>query len=218
MNIVPSPLQFVQVDAAVPLIDSRVYCREVIQVNHGDWLSDTLYKHLAAIEKEFGQVRFETDYVNIPNGGRKTTKYALLTEAQCNACLVLSRNSKKTIEAKLQLIADFERAKSILRSQLEYQFTRPATPSPAGYCHTFWKVWADSGIKDPWYVRRVIVANHEYRIVNKLVCVSHDVYTELVLTFRSQAGANPAELPMELQPLFREFEEKRKNTRAAQLK
>lgn len=215
MNIVSSPLQFVQVDAGVALIDSRVYCREVIQVDHGDWMQNTLKKHQSSIEQRFGLIRFENGEIN---GKGRPEIYALLTEEQCNACLALSRNTAVIVEKKLDLIADFGIAKATLRSHFEAQFNRPTTPSPVGYCHTFWKVWADSGIKDPWYVRRVIVANHDYRIVNKLVCVTHDVYTELVLTFRSQAGADISELPVELQPLFKEFEEKRKNTRAAQLR
>jgi hypothetical protein len=219
MDIVSSPLHFVQVDAGVALIDSRVYCREVIEVDHSDWFRDTLLTHQEIIEEFFGLLRFETGAVKTESSrGSKNVRFALLTEPQVNFALTLSRNTAKTMRKKAELIADFERAKATLRSHFEAQFNRPTTQSPAGYCHTFWKVWADSGIKDPWYVRRVIVANHDYRIVNKLVCVSHGVYTELVLTFRSQAGADISELPVELQPLFKEFEEKRKNTRAAQLR
>jgi len=37
-------LRFVQVEADTAYIDSRVYCRQVIQVDHADWMRDTLRK------------------------------------------------------------------------------------------------------------------------------------------------------------------------------
>lgn len=117
--------QFLQVDSEVVYIDSRVYCQEVIKVDHGDWMRDTLSKYQDVIESSFGQLRFETAPVLSPFGvANNTQNYALLTEAQCNACLVLSKNLVKTIPAKMQLVADFERAKVALRSQLESQFNQ----------------------------------------------------------------------------------------------
>lgn len=78
-------------------------------------------------------MRFETTHVLSPTGvANNTQHYALLTEAQCNACLVLSKNLVKTIPAKMQLVADFERAKAALRAQLEAQFNQqPARDNSA---------------------------------------------------------------------------------------
>ncbi len=88
-------LKFVQVENNTAVIDSRIYCRDIIEVDHHDWVNNILKKYQPAVEARFGQVRFENAYVNIPNGGKKETKYALLTEAQCNAFLSLSRNSER---------------------------------------------------------------------------------------------------------------------------
>ena len=96
----------------------------MIEVDHGDWRRDTLKKYQDVIESRFGKIRFETTPVlSLLGVANNTQNYALLTEAQCNACLVLSKNLVKTIPAKMQLVADFERAKAALRSQLEAQFS-----------------------------------------------------------------------------------------------
>jgi hypothetical protein len=117
--------QFVQVESDAVYIDSRVYCREVIEVDHGNWLSDTLKKYQETIEHEFGAIRYETDELKHSQyKGSAHQRYALLTEAQCNACLVLSKNLVKTIPAKMQLVADFERAKTAVKAQLESQLVR----------------------------------------------------------------------------------------------
>lgn len=138
--MVAQELRFVQVESNVALIDSRVYCRDVIQVNHADWLSDTLYKYQNEIESRLGAIRYETDeQVKTThfdrNGNERVSvsppiKYALLTEDQCNACLVLSKNLKKTIEAKLQLVTDFRQAKEMLRAQLERTLAASVAPEP----------------------------------------------------------------------------------------
>lgn len=133
-NILPKNsafFHFVQVDSDVVYIDSRVYCREVIEVDHSDWMRDTLSKYQEVIESKFGLLRVETGAVKTEGGrGVKYQKYALLTEPQVNFALVLSRNSAKTIERKADLIADFERAKAALRSQLEAQFNRLEVEHP----------------------------------------------------------------------------------------
>jgi hypothetical protein len=117
-----SVLNFVQVSSDVVLIDTRVYCRDIINVDHSDWIQNVLYKHQNVIEKYFGHLRFQNGYVNISNGGKKETKYVLLTEAQCNFCLSLSRNSFEVVIKKAELIQDFENTKKLLREQFERQF------------------------------------------------------------------------------------------------
>ena len=66
------------------VVDSRLIA-EVLGVNHGDWVRNIIKKYQAEIEEDFGQLRFENGYVNIPNGGKKETVYALLTEDQATA-------------------------------------------------------------------------------------------------------------------------------------
>jgi hypothetical protein len=64
-------LHYVQVEADTAYIDSRVYCRDVIQVVHKDWLNDTLREHQETIEELFGVVRFET--AKPPEGSHDAT-------------------------------------------------------------------------------------------------------------------------------------------------
>ncbi|MBW4666513.1 MAG: hypothetical protein KME60_03455 [Cyanomargarita calcarea GSE-NOS-MK-12-04C] len=118
-------LQYVQVESDVALIDSRVYCRDIIEVEHRFWFSDTLKKYQPLIESRFGIVRFETSLsgkVGMPE------KYALLTEPQCNLLLALSRNIGKVAEKKADLIADFEAAKQQIRASLERSLNPQVNP------------------------------------------------------------------------------------------
>lgn len=117
--------QFVQVESDAVYIDSRVYCREVIEVDHAAWVQNVLKKYQTVIESRFGDIYFKNgDGIRRPQGGGAQEVYALLTEPQCNFALSLSRNSPNIVERKADLIADFERAKTALRSQLEAQFNR----------------------------------------------------------------------------------------------
>ena len=121
----------VDIDASVKdeqgvLIDSRDYCRDVIKVNHSDWLQNVLYKHQSHIEKRFGVFRFENGKPQNDVKGGRPTKYALMNRAQTNALLTLSNNDEATVEEKLQLIADFEDA---LKWRTEYlERSLAATP------------------------------------------------------------------------------------------
>lgn len=126
-------LQYVEIQSEQVLIDSRVYCRDVIQVDHSDWFTDTLLKHQTLVESYLEEfIRFETDKIHNDVKCGRPIKYALLTENQCNAFLVLSKNLEKTKQAKLQLVADFKKAKEMLTEHLERQFqaslTIPAIP------------------------------------------------------------------------------------------
>lgn len=126
-NILPESsalFQFVQVDSEVVYIDSRVYCREIIEVNHGAWLRDTLREYQEVIQCYFGVVEFKTQQPLEGSKGGRPEVFALLTEPQTNFALTLSRNNAKTMQRKAELIADFERAKVALRSQLEAQFNQ----------------------------------------------------------------------------------------------
>lgn len=102
------------------------------------------------------------------------------------------------------------------RAQLERLLL--ATPREADntrYTITCWKVHQDSGIKDPYYVRDVIVDNYDHKIVNQIVCVTRLVYEDLMENFRSTDGADISELPPEKRRKFHKTEGK-KNKREPQ--
>lgn len=196
-------LAFVQVEADTAYIDSRVYCREIIEVDHHDWMRDTLRNHQAVIEQYFGIVRFKTALT-----GKRgmPEKYALLTEPQTNFALTLSRNTTKTMERKAELIADFEQAKQTLKEQFSRQLVANLSNPIAdnsNYNITCWKVWRDSGIRNPYYVRNAIIERYDHKIVNQIVCVTRLTYEDLMENFRSMDGTDISELPPEKQRKFR---------------
>lgn len=129
--MVAQELRFVQVESNVALIDSRVYCRDVIQVEHGAWMTNILKKHKSLIEELFGTIHFQNGTNYDANGkfNPNPELYCLLTEAQTNFALTLSRNTEKTMRVKAELIADFEQAKEMLRAQLERTLAAPVVDS-----------------------------------------------------------------------------------------
>ncbi len=102
------------------------------------------------------------------------------------------------------------------RAQLERQLqASPRESDNTRYSITFWKVHQDSGIKDPYYVRDVIVDNYDHKIVNQIVCVTRLTYEDLLENFRSLDGADISELPLEKRRKFHKTEGK-KNRREPQ--
>jgi hypothetical protein len=83
-----------------------------------------LRKYQEAIERYFEVVEFKAQQPLESSKGGRPEVFALLTEPQANFALTLLRNNAKTMQRKAELIADFERAKAILRSQLESQFNQ----------------------------------------------------------------------------------------------
>lgn len=119
-------LTYVQIECDTVLIDSRVYCREIIQVHHSDWMGNVVKKWQTLVESKFGTLRFQNGAVLSKNGvANNTEKYVSLTEAQCNAFLTFSRNTGNVPEKKLELIADFELAKQQLKDNLQRSFDAP---------------------------------------------------------------------------------------------
>lgn len=93
-NILPENsalFQFVQVDSDAVYIDSRVYCQEVIEVDHGAWVTNVLKKYQAIMESRFGTVRFEKSKPPKCGEGGRPEVYALLTEQQVRFLLAKSR-------------------------------------------------------------------------------------------------------------------------------
>ena len=93
-NILPENsalFQFVQVDSDAVYIDSRVYCREVIEVDHGDWLSGILKKYHAELKSLYGDLPISEDYKPSRTKGGVFQKYVLLGEDQIRFLLAKSR-------------------------------------------------------------------------------------------------------------------------------
>lgn len=111
----------------------------------------------------------------------------------------------------------FIQVEKAYRAQLERQLqASPREADNTRYCITFWKVHQDSGIKDPYYVRDVIVASYEHQIISGLVCITRLTYEDLLEDFRSQTGADTSELPPEKRRKFRKSKGK-KNKREPQV-
>ena len=217
-------LRYVELESNTALTDSRVYCREVIEVDHSDWMRNVLYRHQTQIETWFGIFRFENGEID---GRGRPEIYALLNEPQCNALLTFSRNIGKVAEKKLQLIADFQVAKEFVRQQLQRQFESPATPqypaSDVNFCHTIHKVQAMSGIKSISQVRKAIkrdfIDGADYAVVNQILCLNTETYLKLSTKFRSAEGVNLAMLPDKLNfatsRYFKAKTDAKKNSRVA---
>ena len=93
-NILPESsalFQFVQVDSEVVCIDSRVYCQEVIKVDHGDWFSGILKKYHTELKSLYGDLPILENYKPSRTKGGVYQKYLLLGEDQVKFLLAKSR-------------------------------------------------------------------------------------------------------------------------------
>jgi phage regulator Rha-like protein len=107
----------------VLVVDSRLIA-ESLGVGHGPWMTNVVKKYQSEIEQDFGQLHFENGYVNIPNGGRKETVFALLTEDQATCLMTYSKNTEQVRSAKRNLVKQFSKAKQLLREPI-------APPAPS---------------------------------------------------------------------------------------
>ena len=221
-NIVPD-LRYVELQTDTAFIDSRVYCREVIEVDHHDWFNNILKKHQTVIEQHFGIVRFE----NALTGKRGMPEiYALLTEPQTNFALTLSRNTAKTMQRKAELIADFEQAKQFVRQTLTQRFATADTVTQLksalnNFPNTLEKVWETSGIVSKYQVKNSIlrdfVEDRDYLWADGILCVSDSTFHILSISFRSLKGANIDQLPEIINLKTREYFRYQANKKANRL-
>lgn len=192
-------LRYVQVEADAAYIDSRVYCREIIEVAHKDWLNDTLRKYQDIIEELFGVVRFETAKPPEGSQGGRPEVYALLTESQCNFALTLSRNIGKTMRKKAELIADFEQAKTALRSQLNRQFNTSSQSTDKGFCYPLALHWKATGYTRLRYARNAIkrdfLENKHYAVIDGELMLTEITLAISVFASRSKRGVNADLMP-----------------------
>ncbi len=182
-------LTYVQIENAIALIDSRVYCRDIIEVEHRFWFNDTLRKYQPLIESRFGIVRFQTSLsgkVGMPE------KYALLTEPQCNLLLALSRNIGKVAEKKADLIADFESAKEQIRANLERSLTLSQQDSNTEFKYPIAQVHIWSGYANIDYTERVIrrdyVAGKDYIFIDQKPVLNANAVLILLSVARPKSG------------------------------
>jgi hypothetical protein len=198
MNIL-ADLRYVQADTDIAYVDSRVYCAEIIEVDHHDWMNNVLKKYLAIIEQYFGTVRFKNAPVLSKNGVANNTEiYALLTEDQSAFSLTLSRNTVKTMQRKAELIAEFAAAKAYRRTQLEAQFTAPSHTAPtfnypvaqlkaiANYCTLAYTKAA---------IRRDYVEGLHFVMVGREMMLSEICFGLAVNASRSRAGVDLENCP-----------------------
>jgi hypothetical protein len=225
-----SSLRYVEMQADTAYIDSRVYCSQIIKVNHSDWMHNVIRKHQLVIESRFGHLRFENgDGVKRPQGGGKQEVYVLLTEPQCNFALSLSRNTSEVVERKADLIADFERAKQFVRSQLTQQLATTQTAAQLKtaltiFPNTLEKLWKTSGIVNKSQVKKAIlrdfVEERDYIWADGILCVNDSTFHILAISFRSLKGADVDSLPEIIQLKTREYfryqADKKMNRRIAQ--
>ncbi|GAB3701196.1 hypothetical protein GCM10027592_29070 [Spirosoma flavus] len=90
-------------------------------------LIKTIRDYLPAIEKDFGQVRFEIGTVTNSVGAVNEQIYAYLTEDQSLFVGTLSRNSERVVEFKSVLVRSFAEARRSMqqRSLPSYQIDDP---------------------------------------------------------------------------------------------
>ena len=93
----------------VSLVDSRVIA-EALGIEHRA-LIQTIKNHQAAIESRFGAITFEMLSRNDGNLGGKQPKHALLTEDQAYFVGTLSKNNKRVLDFKGDLIIAFSNAR-----------------------------------------------------------------------------------------------------------
>jgi len=103
------------------VIDSRLIA-DTLGIEHRAFMR-TVDKYLADIQA-FGQLRFENATVTNSVGASNITKFVLLNEAQATFVMTLSRNTRKVIDCKLNLVTAFEKAKSIIREVIPAQNDR----------------------------------------------------------------------------------------------
>ncbi len=103
--------------SGVLVVDSRLIA-EGLGIQHKNFLA-TLDKYIAEIEKDWGQVAFETETVTNSVGASNSVKYALLTEPQATLLMTYSRNTEQVRRCKRRLVKAFDKAKLALSSVVE---------------------------------------------------------------------------------------------------
>lgn len=105
-----SNLSVIEVDGLL-VVDSRLVA-ERLNIQHETFMK-TVAKYKRQIEARFGIIRFEVGEIR---GRGKPEKFAYLTEAQASSLMTFSRNTDEVVEAKLDLVDAFEKAKTLIKT------------------------------------------------------------------------------------------------------
>ncbi len=95
------------------VVDSRLIAQE-LNVDHGDWMRNIIYKYQSQAEQAFGILRFENGEIK---GRGQPEKFVYLTEDQATFFMTLSRNTPEVVRCKVLLVTQFSKAKKALEKQ-----------------------------------------------------------------------------------------------------
>ncbi|UOA08575.1 Rha family transcriptional regulator [Methylobacter sp. S3L5C] len=98
-------------------VDSRLMAKN-LGITHGAVLK-TIDSYLDAF-KNINPLRFEIDVVKRKQGGGTPTRYALLSEDQSYLLLTFSRNTKRVVELKINLVQAFGRFRRDQKTAVDY--------------------------------------------------------------------------------------------------
>lgn len=100
------------------VVDSRIIA-EQLEIQHKNFL-ETIQRHHATIEANFGGVAFETEAItNTVSGKTNQVVFCYLTEDQSTFLMTLSRNSPKVILCKVGLVKAFSDQKRQLENPID---------------------------------------------------------------------------------------------------
>ena len=103
----------VQEKDGVLVVDSRLIAIE-LGIKHGDWMRNVVAKYQSQTEQAFGHLRFENGTVTNSVGAVNKVRFVYLTEEQSLFMMTLSRNTKRVVQCKIQLVKAFSEAKKLL--------------------------------------------------------------------------------------------------------
>lgn len=96
----------------IPVIDSRIVAHR-LGFQHRQWLFRKLDTYGEEIETNFGKLHFEEEH---SGAGGQPVKFALLTQEQAEFLSLLSRNNKRVVQFKAELIKAFSKARNLSHS------------------------------------------------------------------------------------------------------
>jgi phage regulator Rha-like protein len=98
------------------VIDSRLIA-DYLEINHSDWMQNTIKKYQSQTEQAFGVLRFENGKPQAGSKGGRPEIFVWLTEEQSLFYIALSKNSPKVVECKINLVKAFIAYRQALRQK-----------------------------------------------------------------------------------------------------
>ena len=94
------------------VVDSRLVAPR-LGIDHNSFIK-TIEEYQPLMEKAFGVVRFQIEKPRKGSKGGRPQRYALLTENQSMLAMSFSRNTPQVVQAKVELVQKFSKAKELL--------------------------------------------------------------------------------------------------------